>query len=219
MVRFAWHLAPLGDVVRVTLYIGRNRDAPHADHKGFKKTLLFPPDDPWDRFNETTEQLGLVPGETYYWQVAQHVHGSGAVLSEVWALHVEQVPLRGRLHLGLLHPTTISHGRPVKLTIGLTNLTDSPLHLRFPTSRHFEVAIYRFRLIGKNQYVWPAPTAAAPQIEVIDVPPRGTHKEVITWPQVDNRGQPVAPGEYVVKVRCTVDDFRAEESKVVIINK
>jgi hypothetical protein len=51
-------------------------------------------------------------------------------------------------------------------------------------------------------------------LDSVEIQPRKTHWEKMTWPQVDMRGRAVEKGEYFLSVRCNADDFPVEERKL-----
>jgi hypothetical protein len=220
MIRFQWQLAPFGyaQMVRVAIYFGRDSTAPYRDPGHVTRTLLFPPDDPWTGFNETAHNLGLNPGETWYWQISQWNAGAEAVLSDVRAIHIEGQPGTGPyIRFGFNHPVWVKQGDQFKITIHLHNISTRPVQLTFPSPRHFEVAIFRLRLLGADEYVWPPTGATVPRIDILKISAQETHQEIVTWPQVDTQGRAVGPGEYFVRVRCTAQEFHPEDKQAFII--
>jgi len=213
LIQFEWQLAPMSgaQAVKIALYIGRDRAKPYADPSGIVKRGVFMPRDAWSRYNETVDKIGLKAGETYYWQVGQELPGSGLILSDVRSIRINE-----QLQLYVQYPVEVPRGTPFVFRVSLSNVSIAPFRLTFPTSRHFEIAIFQM-LYGQSRYVWPPVTAAAQVVTSVEILPRQAYQETFIWNQIDTYGQAVAPGPYYFKIGCMAQEFRREDTRTFII--
>jgi hypothetical protein len=217
IIQFQWKLASFGDaqMIRLALYVGRDSTAPYRDPGHITKTWLFTPTDPWLRFNETAQNLGLIAGWPYYWQIGQRNAGAADLLSETRAIHIDGQPAtEPSLRFGFVNapPNTVTRGgTPVNMSVGTKNMSDSPVRLVFPSRQHFAVSVYQLRGILSDKFVWSPAEVYAQVIDTIDLLPGETISKAFSWPQVDNDGDPVLGDfDYRIVGRCLADNFRAE---------
>jgi hypothetical protein len=150
--------------------------------------------------------------------VGQENYGHGMTrLSGVRAIQIKGQRFQGRLQFGLRNPTMVAHGEPINISIQIDNTSADPIRLFFPTPHHFDVVISHLHLIGQDEHIWSASMISAQVIDIINIPPHQSYKEVVTWPQVDMHNRPVDAGEYFVRVHCTADDFHVEGKEGFVI--
>ncbi|MBI2953115.1 MAG: hypothetical protein HYY30_02285 [Chloroflexi bacterium] len=225
-IRFEWRLAatdgiPVG---RLQLYIGRNRARPSDDPGAFVKRWLLDPRQPETWWIATADLIGLASGAAYYCQIAQD---PGLLLSNVRTIHIEGEP--GAVHpspqtalrFSIDIPFWILQGKPVRITVSLHNAANSPIRLTFPRNRHFDVSIYRLRLIGQDEYLWPLPVIDGPggEVDPVEIAAGETRREIVTWPGTDLHGRAVGPGEYIARVRCNARELHKEDREGFVITK
>lgn len=213
LIQFEWQLAPMSGVqaVKIALYIGRDNARPYLDPNNIIKRGLFMPRDAWTRYNETADKLGLRVGETYYWQVGQELPGAGLILSNVRSISIDE-----QMQFYTDYPVEVRNGMPFKFSAFLRNISNTPFRLTFPTSRHFEVAIYQMAY-GRSTYVWPPVMAATQAITSFEILPNQVYQENFIWDQIDVYGRAVNPGPYELKIRCNAQEFHREDTRTFVI--
>jgi hypothetical protein len=159
------------------------------------------------RFNETAEELGLVPPNTYYWQIEQQIPGQGRVLSEVGAIRVRDFDTQGRLYFRVRAQRSIyQHGEEVRVLLEIHNTSDKPANLAFPGGQLFYVDVYFvMNWLPNERLVWSRPIGLP--FETLTIPRREIYENEFVWRQVDNNEQPVGSGIYEARVRCTAREF------------
>jgi hypothetical protein len=191
---------------KLSLYIGTDPVKPSAQLITHKVWLLGSRDE-WTRFNETAEALGLVPPNTYYWQIAQQIPGQGRVLSEVGAIHVRDYDAQGRLHFRVrAHRPNYDHDEEVRVLLEIHNTSDRPAYLTFPQGQLFYVDVYFvMNWLPDERLVWSTPLAFP--FNTLTIPRKEIYKNEFVWRQVDNNEHPVGSGIYEARVRCTAREF------------
>jgi len=89
-------------------------------------------------------------------------------------------------------------GEPVKITLTKTNRTDQSLTLRYPTTQRFDFVVRRE--VGQLAvWRWSRGQAFGEVAGTVTLAPGESQVFKVTWDQLNNRGQEVAPGAFVVQ--------------------
>jgi hypothetical protein len=220
-IPFQWETELCGPAPeKLDLYIGRDSAKPYEDPGVIVRRWLLRPATVLTSYNETAYNLGLHPGETYYWQVARDKLGYGMLLSEVRSFKIK--PLAAAVPAGfamrLYHPARILLGAPVRIELILDNKSREPVRLTYSTRAKFAVEIYHTRGILSDKYVWPPPSAQAQVISQADLKPGTALTETIVWDQRDLRGSPVFSGTYRLAAFSLAAEYRTRADGRFVIN-
>lgn len=120
------------------------------------------------------------------------------------------------LRLELVVPATARAGRPVPVTIRLSNLLDRPITVTL-VGRDIAFDVVVTRDDGTGTVVWRRLADAAIQtiLQLKTLGPRETLELKDAWRQRDNAGKPVPPGTYTLRGILPTDAPRPLETPVV----
>lgn len=89
-------------------------------------------------------------------------------------------------------------GEPVNITLEKTNRTDQTLTLRYPTTQRFDFMVRRE--VGQLAiWRWSRGQVFGQMTGTVALAPGESQVFEVTWDQVDNRGQQVAPGTFIIQ--------------------
>ncbi len=210
MARFRWSLvAPEAGAAatKIALYIGSDQTRPYASSH-VVKTWISLPGDPWERFNETIEALGLQAGETYYWQVAQQLPGQGMVPSSVRRFHVVSREALRKLRVSVYFPRRLRPGRPFRVRLHIDNRSDEAVRLTFPGGRVVDLTVFQTRGILKDVRVW-TNSETPEELQPMEIPPGSGRDHVEIW-EPRRSGKTLSPGRYRLHVRFLAEQYATE---------
>lgn len=205
---------------KLDLYVGRDRNAPWKNAAGATRSWDLRPGSEWDHLNDSAQELGLLPHTTYYWMVAQEKPGEGMVLlSEVRSLRIGAQQLAGKLELFAKPKFHVMEGEPFHIRIALKNISQKPLKVFFNTSSRFSIMVTRLNLLGRDEVVHRVDKPGSPAEDLVEIAPGKTLEENRTLAAQDDRGKPLAPGEYFITVRSNAPDYQSTVKEGCLINR
>ncbi|HID10582.1 MAG TPA: hypothetical protein EYP17_04695, partial [Candidatus Latescibacteria bacterium] len=104
-------------------------------------------------------------------------------------------------------------GEPVTLTFVITNTGGTALHFTFSSSKRFDILVERDGILI---WQWSHGRKFLQVIDELILEPGDSLTYELTWPQVDNTGNPVPPGEYEVSAAFEPEGYRLESPHLMI---
>ena len=97
-------------------------------------------------------------------------------------------------------------GEPVRMTLTVENTGRQPETLRFSSGQQYDFTVMQ---AGKEVWRWSADRFFIQALTQVTLAPGGKRSFAEFWPQKDNQGRQVKPGEYQVQAVMTVSGPRS----------
>lgn len=91
-----------------------------------------------------------------------------------------------------------AQGDPVRITLTKRNVTNRTIVLRYRTSQRFDIIVRR-RATQAEVWRWSAGRSFAQSTATVRLAPGESQVFRVTWDQRNNRGQQVAPGNFIIE--------------------
>lgn len=104
----------------------------------------------------------------------------------------------GLLYTISTNRNTYAQGEPVRITLTKRNVTNRTIVLRYRTSQRFDIIVRR-RAAQAEVWRWSAGRSFAQSTATVRLAPGESQVFRVTWDQRNNRGQRVAPGNFIIE--------------------